>query len=169
MEALLADIYGEAALVAQGALPAAALTGSPDFIRALRGVAPPGGRYLQLYAADLGRGPDGRWWVLGDRTQAPSGAGYELENRLVISRAFPNLYNAMNVERLAPFFDGLAQRAGRQRRAQRSANLPSDAPAPSARPTSSRPIWRAIWASCWSRATIWWSATAASMCAPSPA
>ncbi len=107
MEELLRDIYGDARLVADGAIPAAALTGSPDFIRAMRGVRPPGGRYLQLYAADLGRGPDGRWWVLGDRTQAPSGAGYELENRLVLSRAYPNLYNAMNVERLAPFFAAL--------------------------------------------------------------
>jgi uncharacterized circularly permuted ATP-grasp superfamily protein/uncharacterized alpha-E superfamily protein len=107
MERLLQDIYAEASLVAEGALPAAALTGSPDFIRPLRGVRPPGGRYLQLYAADLARGPDGRWWVLGDRTQAPSGAGYELENRLVLSRAYPDLYNAMNVERLAPFFDAL--------------------------------------------------------------
>jgi uncharacterized circularly permuted ATP-grasp superfamily protein/uncharacterized alpha-E superfamily protein len=118
MEALLRDIYGEARLVADGALPAAALTGSPDFLRPLRGVEPPGGRYLQLYAADLGRGPDGRWWVLSDRTQAPSGTGYELENRLVISRAFPNLYNAMNVERLAPFFDCV--RKGLTAAAQRS-------------------------------------------------
>ena len=107
MEALMQDFYGEGQLVAEGALPAAALTGSPDFIRALRGVKPPGGRYLQTYAADLGRGPDGRWWVLGDRTQAPSGAGYALENRLVLSRAYPNLYNAMNVQRLATFFDEL--------------------------------------------------------------
>ncbi len=107
MEALLKDLYGEARMVREGALPAAAVTGSPDFIRALRGAPVAGGRYLQLYAADLGRGPDGRWWVLGDRTQAPSGAGYELENRLVLSRAYPNLYNAMNVRRLAPFFDDL--------------------------------------------------------------
>lgn len=107
IEALLQDFYGEAALVAEGALPAAALTGSTDFIQAMRGVRPPGGRYMQIYAADLGRGPDGRWWVLDDRTQAPSGAGYALENRLVLSRAYPNLYNAMNVKRLAPFFDGL--------------------------------------------------------------
>ena len=105
MEAMLQDIYGESRLVADGALPAAALTGSADFIRPLRGVKPPGGRYLQLYAADLGRGPDGRWWVLDDRTQAPSGAGYALENRLVLSRAYPNLYNGMNVQRLAGFFD----------------------------------------------------------------
>ena len=73
---------------------------------------PPGGRHLHLYAADLGRGPDGRWWVLGDRTQAPSGAGYALENRLVLSRAFPTLYNEMNVERLAPFFRRVSHRAG---------------------------------------------------------
>ncbi len=117
MEAVLTDLYGEARLISDGHLPAAAVTGSPDFIRAVRGVEPPGGRWLQLYAADLGRGPDGRWWVLGDRTQAPSGAGYELENRLVLSRAYPNLYNAMNVRRLAPFFDalrrGLAESAHR--------------------------------------------------------
>ncbi len=109
MEALLQDFYGEATLLADGALPAAALTGSADFLQAMRGVKPPGGRFLQLYAADLGRGPDGRWWVLDDRTQAPSGAGYALENRLVLSRAYPNLYNAMNVVRLAPFFDALRE------------------------------------------------------------
>ena len=118
IELLLQDFYGEGRLVADGALPAAAITGSPDFVRAMRGVKPAGGRFLQLYAADLGRGPDGRWWVLDDRTQAPSGAGYALENRLVLSRAYPNLYNAMNVRRLAPFFDelrqGLAAASGRQ-------------------------------------------------------
>jgi uncharacterized circularly permuted ATP-grasp superfamily protein/uncharacterized alpha-E superfamily protein len=107
MEALLQDVYGEASLVANGALPAAALTGSPDFIAAARGIRPAGGRYLQVYAADIGRGPDGRWWVLGDRAQAPSGAGYALENRLVLSRAYPNIYNVMNVQRLAKFFDEL--------------------------------------------------------------
>ena len=117
MEGLLQDFYGEARLVAEGALPAAALTGSIDYVRAMSGVRPPAGRFLQIYAADLGRGPDGRWWVLDDRTQAPSGAGYALENRLVLSRAYPNLYNAMNVQRLAPFFDsfrkGLAAGASR--------------------------------------------------------
>jgi uncharacterized circularly permuted ATP-grasp superfamily protein/uncharacterized alpha-E superfamily protein len=117
MEAVLRDVYGPASLVADGAVPAAALTGSSDYLRPMRGIEPPAGRYLQLYAADLGRGPDGRWWVLDDRAQAPSGAGYALENRLVLSRAFPNLYNAMNVARLAPFFDdlrkGLAQTAER--------------------------------------------------------
>jgi uncharacterized circularly permuted ATP-grasp superfamily protein/uncharacterized alpha-E superfamily protein len=104
IEAVLTDIYGDGKLIADGHLPAAAVTGSSDFVRAMRGVSPAGGRHMHLYAADLGRGPDGKWWVLGDRTQAPSGAGYALENRLVLSRAYPNLYNAMNVQRLAPFF-----------------------------------------------------------------
>ena len=103
-ERILADVYGEGRLIADGALPAAALTGSPDFVAAMRGVKPPGGKWLRLYAADIGRGPDGRWWALGDRAQAPSGSGYALENRLVISQAFPALYREMNVERLAPFF-----------------------------------------------------------------
>ncbi|WP_322516206.1 circularly permuted type 2 ATP-grasp protein [Rhodopseudomonas palustris] len=105
LEHVLQDLYGDGRLVADGAVPAAAIAGSPEYLRAVSGVRPPGGRYLNLYAADIGRGPDGRWWVLGDRTQAPSGAGYALENRLVLSRAFTDLYKSMNVERVAPFFE----------------------------------------------------------------
>jgi uncharacterized circularly permuted ATP-grasp superfamily protein/uncharacterized alpha-E superfamily protein len=105
LEMVLRDLYGEGKLVADGAVPAAAIAGSNEYLRAVSGVKPPGGRYLHFYAADVGRGPDGRWWVLNDRTQAPSGAGYALENRLVLSRAFSNLYKSMNVERVAPFFE----------------------------------------------------------------
>src|SRR3984893_16709875 len=92
LELVLRDLYGEGRLVADSAVPAAAIAGSAEYLRSVCGVKPPGGRYLNLYAADVGRGPDGRWWVLGDRTQAPSGAGYALENRLVLSRAFATLY-----------------------------------------------------------------------------
>src|SRR3954470_16383928 len=117
LELVLRDIYGEGRLVAEGALPAAAIAGSPEYLRPVCGVPPPGGRYLSLYAADIGRGPDGGWWVLNDRTQAPSGAGYALENRLVLSRAFSDLYKSMNVPRVAPFFeafrDSLRARADR--------------------------------------------------------
>ncbi len=101
---VLNDIYGEGRLVANGVLPASAVLGSNDFIRSMHGVKPPGGAWLRFYAADLGRGPDGRWWVLGDRAQAPSGAGHALENRVVFSRAFANLYRDLNVDRLAGFF-----------------------------------------------------------------
>jgi uncharacterized circularly permuted ATP-grasp superfamily protein/uncharacterized alpha-E superfamily protein len=102
---VLRDLYGEGRLVSDGAVPAAAIAGSNEYLRAVCGVKPPGNRYLHFYAADVGRGPDGRWWVLNDRTQAPSGAGYALENRLVLSLAFSNLYQSMNVERVAPFFE----------------------------------------------------------------
>src|SRR5437762_2092367 len=117
MELVLSDLYGEGRLIAEGAIPAAAIAGSTEYLRSVCGIKPPGGRYLSLYAADVGRGPDGRWWVLGDRTQAPSGAGYALENRLVLSRAFSDLYKSMNVPRVAPFFeafrDSLRARADR--------------------------------------------------------
>src|SRR3954471_13307406 len=105
LELVLNDLYGEGRLVEEGAIPAAAIAGSTEYLRPVCGVLPPGGRYLNLYAADIGRGPDGGWWVLNDRTQAPSGAGYALENRLVLSRAFTSLYKSMNVERVAPFFE----------------------------------------------------------------
>ncbi len=117
LERVLRDLYGEGRLVAEGAIPAAAIAGSSEYLRPVCGLKPPGGRYLSLYAADVGRGPDGRWWVLGDRTQAPSGAGYALENRLVLSRAFASLYKSMNVERVAPFFEAFRDslRAGADR------------------------------------------------------
>jgi uncharacterized circularly permuted ATP-grasp superfamily protein/uncharacterized alpha-E superfamily protein len=104
LEALLADIYGPAYLISDGVLPAAVVAGSPEFLRPMVGVTPPGGRWMHLYAADIARGPDGRWWVLNDRAQAPPGAGYALENRLAISSAYSATYQQMNVQRLAPFF-----------------------------------------------------------------
>ncbi len=110
LDRVLTDLYGDAALVSDGALPAAAVAGSPEYLRPMQGIKPRDGHWLHVYAADIARGPDGRWWVLGDRAQAPSGTGYALESRLVISRAFANLYRDMNVERLAPFFREL--RAG---------------------------------------------------------
>ncbi|WP_181703404.1 circularly permuted type 2 ATP-grasp protein [Chthonobacter albigriseus] len=112
-EALLKDVYGEGRLVRDGVLPAAVVTGSPDYLRPLVGLPPPGGRHLHLYAVDIGRGPDGAWWVLSDRAQAPSGAGYALENRIAVSRAMPDIARALNVERLAPFFQSFRDELAR--------------------------------------------------------
>ena len=64
----------------------------------------PGDIYLHNYSADLARSPDGQWWVIADRTQAPSGAGYALENRLVSQRVLPDVFRATHVRRLADFF-----------------------------------------------------------------
>jgi uncharacterized circularly permuted ATP-grasp superfamily protein len=104
LETVLADAYGPSQLTRDGHLPATVLAGNPEFLRPLVGVAPPGGAHLRFYAADVARGADGRWWVLGDRAQAPSGAGYAIENRLALSRAVPDIYRASRAERLAPFF-----------------------------------------------------------------
>lgn len=109
-ELLLSDIYGAQRLVASNVLPAAALTGSPHFLRPMVGITPPGGHYLHIYAADLGRGPDGEWRVLADHTRSPAGAGYALENRLAASQVIGGLSARLNIQRLAPFFADL--RAG---------------------------------------------------------
>ncbi len=107
LEAVLADSYGPGTLTRDGRLPAAVIAGNPEFLRPLVGVAPPGGAHLRFYAVDVGRGADGRWWVLSDRAQAPSGAGYAIENRLALSRAIPDIYRTTRVERVAPFFQAL--------------------------------------------------------------
>jgi uncharacterized circularly permuted ATP-grasp superfamily protein/uncharacterized alpha-E superfamily protein len=107
LEAVLADCYGPGTLTRDGRLPAAVVAGNPEFLRPLVGVAPPGGAHLRFYAVDVGRGADGRWWVLGDRAQAPSGAGYAIETRLALSRAIPDIYRTTQVERVAPFFQAL--------------------------------------------------------------
>ena len=103
---ILADLYGDQTLLEQGLIPPALIYGHSGFLRPLVGTKPAGGRFLHLYAVDLARSPDGRWWVVADRTQAPSGAGYALENRSVVARVLPELYRAAGVEPLVPFFEG---------------------------------------------------------------
>ena len=104
---LLADVYGPQSLVARGLLPPALVHAHPRFLRSCHGTIPHGGRHLHLYAAHLARDASGRWLVLADRTQGPSGTGYALENRLVISRSFPGEFQRLHVERLAGFFSTL--------------------------------------------------------------
>ena len=101
---VLADIYGKQELLRSGAVPPAVIFGHGGFLHAVQGVRPSAGVHLFHYAADLARAPDGSWWVVADRTQAPSGAGYALENRLVVSRVFPQLFRDLNVQHLASFF-----------------------------------------------------------------
>ncbi len=101
---VLVDLYGEQRMLAEGLLPPAVVYGHAGYLRPCRGIKPPGGVMLHMFAADLARSPDGRWWVVDDRTQAPSGAGYALENRLVISRLYADLFRDLRVQRLAGFF-----------------------------------------------------------------
>lgn len=101
---ILEDIYGPQELVASGSFPAALLYANPAFLRPLVGVKVPADSYLQMLGVDLARSPDGRWWVLADRTQAPAGSGYALENRTIVSDVLPSVFLNSNVVRLAPFF-----------------------------------------------------------------
>src|ERR1700689_2330776 len=114
---LLEDLYGEQELLAQNHFPAALLYANPAFLRPLVGVRVPVHSYLHMLAVDLARSPDGQWWVLADRTQAPSGSGYALENRIIVSDVLPDLFRTSNVLRLAPFFR--AQREALTNLAQR--------------------------------------------------
>lgn len=104
LETVVADIYGDNTLVSRGLLPPELVARNTEFLRPMVGIKPSSGNFLHFCAFELGRGPDGTWWVLGDRTQAPSGAGFALENRVATTRALSDIYANMNIHRLAGFF-----------------------------------------------------------------
>jgi uncharacterized circularly permuted ATP-grasp superfamily protein/uncharacterized alpha-E superfamily protein len=105
MNRLLIDVYGEQKMLAERLLPPALIHGHAGFLRPCHGMRHKDGVALHFYAIDLARAPNGRWWAVADRTQAPSGAGYALENRSVISRTFPDLLRDLKIHHLAGFFD----------------------------------------------------------------
>ena len=104
LDRLLADIYGPQTVLKSGVLPPQAIFQHPGYLPPCAGIVPPGGVFLHWYAAQLARRPDGSWAVLGDRTQGPSGAGYAVENRIIVSRTLPQDFQSSNVVRLASFF-----------------------------------------------------------------
>ncbi|MBN8749395.1 A circularly permuted ATPgrasp [Xylophilus ampelinus] len=109
LDRVLADVYGPQKLLSEGLLPAALVRGHPGYLRAMHGVQPPGDTWLRIAAFDLARGPDGNWWVVSQRTQAPSGLGYLLENRLAISRQFPQAFESLQVQRLAATYSAMME------------------------------------------------------------
>jgi uncharacterized circularly permuted ATP-grasp superfamily protein/uncharacterized alpha-E superfamily protein len=104
LELILADVYGPQRLLRDGFLPPELVFDHPGFLRPCHGIRPTTGRSLHFYAADLGRTPDGAFRVLRDKAQAPSGAGYALENRIVLARMLPEAFRECRVQRLALFF-----------------------------------------------------------------
>lgn len=107
LNTMMGDLYGAGELLRRALLPAALVQGHPGYLRAMQGVVPPGGTWLHIMAFDLAHGPDGRWWVVGQRTQAPSGLGYLLENRIAVSRQFAQAFTSMKVQRLAASYRAL--------------------------------------------------------------
>jgi uncharacterized circularly permuted ATP-grasp superfamily protein/uncharacterized alpha-E superfamily protein len=106
---VLADIYGAQKLIKQGLLPAELIYGHNNFLRPCVGLKQAQNIFLHTYAADVAKDEQGRWWVMADRTQTPSGAGYALENRQIISRVFPDVYRQLKVQSLNSYFDTLKQ------------------------------------------------------------
>ncbi|HWV15045.1 MAG TPA: circularly permuted type 2 ATP-grasp protein [Cellvibrio sp.] len=107
---LLQDIYGERTLIRQGVIPPQLLFSHHGFLRPCNQVMLPGNHQMILHGVDLVRGPDGQMKVMADRTQAPSGAGYALENRTVMNRVFPSLFRDSHVHRLSLFFSRLRKK-----------------------------------------------------------
>jgi uncharacterized circularly permuted ATP-grasp superfamily protein/uncharacterized alpha-E superfamily protein len=108
-DALLADVYGPQQLLADGTVPAQLPFGHPNFLWPCHGITPAGGNWLHVHAVDISRSADGRWWALDDRTQTPSGLGYALENRQIVSRVFPDLLGDLGVRSLGGFFAALRE------------------------------------------------------------
>lgn len=104
-DALLADLYGPRRMISEGALPAAAVFGHDGFLPAADGITLPGERQLVMTSVDLARDTDGRWTVIADRDQAPSGAGYAMADRRILARTMPRLYRSTPLARLRGFFD----------------------------------------------------------------
>src|SRR5712691_6225376 len=104
LNTILSDLYGPRKLLHNGLVPPELVFPNPAFLRPCCHVPVPGNVHLHIYAADLARSADGQWWVIADRTQTPSGAGYALENRLVSARVLPDVFRSAHIHRLAAFF-----------------------------------------------------------------
>ena len=107
LNATLADVYGPQTLLREAVLPPSLVFAHPQYLRPAHGVVPHGGVHLHVAAFDIARGPEGRWWVLSQRLQAPSGLGYLLENRLLVAQEFPEAFAELRVQRVAAAFGGL--------------------------------------------------------------
>ena len=98
---LAADLYGEQRCVRDGTIPWPLVARHPGFLRAMADVRPVAGLWLSVVAFDLARDAQGRWCVLTQRCQAPSGLGYALHNRVRVGEQFPQAFETLRIQRLA--------------------------------------------------------------------
>jgi len=107
LQAMMADLYGPQHLLREGLLPGALMMRHPGHVRAMHGIHPAGGLALRIVAFDIARGPQGDWWVVAQRTQGPSGLGYVLHNRLLVSAQFPQAFRDLRVQHIASAYRAL--------------------------------------------------------------
>jgi uncharacterized circularly permuted ATP-grasp superfamily protein len=98
---MLADLYGPQRLLHDALLPPALVFRHSGYLRPVHGIRPADGMHLHIAAFDVARGVDGRWWVVSQRTQSPSGLGYVLHNRLIVSRLYPEAFRELRVQHIA--------------------------------------------------------------------
>ena len=105
LDRIFKDIYGEQQLLKKGILPAEILYLDSHFIREVYGFE--NAHYdLAFYAADLSRGPDGKFWVISDKTEVPSGLGYAIENRLTMQNINLSSIHNIHVHNIIGFIEG---------------------------------------------------------------
>ena len=130
LEAMMQDVYGPGNLIKEGLIPPALVNGHPGYLRAMHQAIPKDKKHLHIMAFDLARGPNGNWSVLSQRTQAPSGLGYLLENRNLVSKQFPKAYEQMRIESLTRVYRGLVQSLKRESKVGQNAHIVLLTPGP---------------------------------------
>lgn len=109
LDLVLRDLLGPQTLLSRGLIPPALVFGHPGFFRPTVDAAAGDRQRLYLYGADLARTPDGQWRIMMDRTEAPSGFGYALENRAILNRVFPELMRRIDVRPVDAFFAAMRE------------------------------------------------------------
>ncbi len=93
----LNDIYHAQRIVRAGVIPESVIRTAKSFRPECIGLRPPAGIWAHITGTDLVRDRDGRMYVLEDNLRCPSGVSYVLENRQVMKRTFPQVFQASRV------------------------------------------------------------------------
>ena len=104
---ILCDLYTRQELITQNIIPPEIVFSNPSYQPALKNIKPPHNVFLQEYAADLERSPDGRFRIVADKTQTPEGIGLTIKNRLVLSKVMPEIYMKAAPDRIFDFFEAV--------------------------------------------------------------
>ncbi|MDD4330108.1 MAG: circularly permuted type 2 ATP-grasp protein [Aliarcobacter sp.] len=100
------DLYTEQKLIKEGIVPAEIIFAHKSFIPEVFNFENKDYYSMRFYATDISRGPDGKFWVINDRTQSPSGLGYAIENRLTMNSISNDLYPNIEILKMAKFIEG---------------------------------------------------------------
>ncbi len=99
------DLYTEQRLIKEGIIPAEIIFAHKSFLPEVFNFENSEYYTMKFYAADISRGPDGKFWVINDRTQSPSGLGYAIENRLTMNSILSDLYPDIKIKKIASFIE----------------------------------------------------------------